>query len=1627
MSKVFAWITGVVLCTLHLSTWATMPDDDRPIIKAAITPAQDYSDEFIRQRSAVTALGPSLFGDNTGLSTGVTEFATTDVEVPGNTALPVRIARRYRVDYRTAPMTGKAAGLFNDWDLDLPHLHGTFAYTAGNATSGWTVSTPGQPAQRCSVDTNNPIQAIPPPVSGDGSLPFSFQGYQYWHGNSLYIPGQGDQTLMVISPGNTNRPSDGAGYHWLTSDQWMASCLPTTANGVPGEGFLVVSPDGTKYWFNWFAKVYASSISATGGTFPLTWLSELARQEQYIFPTRIEDRFGNYVTYTYDPSQPMRLQSIHASDGRDITLTYNAAGTIDTATTIDVATTVSKTWTYAYAADGSLYQAILPDSTRWQFDLGAGMGGGAAGWRDCVDINPPVGGPVVKTITHPSGAVGAFTFQTVRLGRSYVPKACGSVGNSTSPLESKYADVVALTRKEISGPGMATPFVWTFAYGADNASWTSECTPLPCVTTRQITATQPDGSSKRYTFSNRYDAEEGILLSVEVLNAAMGVVKSEVFDYQRDATGQPYPARLGKKPCYYCDTSGELLIPSNSRVITQQGATFSAVVSAFDVFANPATVTRSSSLGYSRSETTLYHHDTAHWVLHQVQTVTEGSSGAVMQSNVYDSLTATLTSTRQFGQPATTMAYYADGTLWTQTDGASHATTFSNYKRGLPQNVAFADGNSVSVIVNDFGQITSLTNAAGYVTAYEYDLGGRLSKVTYPTGDETAWNATTLSLVPATSDEYGLPAGHWKQVISTGTARSETYFDALWRPVLSRVYDNANLAGTARMIQRRYDAQGHESFVSYPQASIASITTSVDGTTTQYDALGRVTDISAASELGTLTTMIRYLNGFQKQVTNPRLNVTTTAFQAFDEPVESAPVSISAPLTATTTIARDIFGKPTSITRSGMYNAVTDSATRSYVYDANQRLCKTIEPESGATVLDYNTANRVAWSASGQALPGTTACDRASVLEAQKVVFGYDLLNRPSTTTFGDGSPSLSSTYTADGLPETVSADNSVWTTLYNRRRLPTSETLNLDGVLFAIGYTHDANGHANQMTYPNGTAIGYAPNALGEATQVGAYATLVKTHPNGALASFRYGNGIDHTTTQNTRGLPSLSTEGSVLNDGYTYDENANVVGITDQAQAGLFTRTMGYDALDRLTSANNVGAWGGALSYEYDALDNLRRSTTPFIDLTHVMTAGTQRLDRIVSTSSGQTVLPYTYDTRGRVRTRNGQTFTIDLADRVTAVDPGVASYRYDGYGHRTTITKNGASIVQVYTPAGQLVFESSPSGSDLIFRNGFESSLAVPFASPTVAGGKSYIFLGRHLIAEDGTAGRKYLHTDGLGSPVAKTNAAGTVLNRSYYEPYGWTTTPAQAGPGFTGHVTDTETGLSYMQARYYDPYAGRFLSTDPMRVDAASAGNFNRYWYAANSPYRFTDPDGRQSVGEMIDSGAQGCGAVSCAGWAALSATWKVLGAENVSQIADKGWSNASTGDKVGAVLAVAAALPPVKIVGAVGGKVTSALVRANEVQSVLNPRTQRAVTTAVAETEEGVRVFGSSEGALRPAQRAALTDGEIAAKGERGVHAEINAVNGAREAGLTPTSVSPSRPACAGCQKAMEEEGIPIVD
>ncbi|WP_281492377.1 RHS repeat-associated core domain-containing protein, partial [Arenimonas oryziterrae] len=111
--------------------------------------------------------------------------------------------------------------------------------------------------------------------------------------------------------------------------------------------------------------------------------------------------------------------------------------------------------------------------------------------------------------------------------------------------------------------------------------------------------------------------------------------------------------------------------------------------------------------------------------------------------------------------------------------------------------------------------------------------------------------------------------------------------------------------------------------------------------------------------------------------------------------------------------------------------------------------------------------------------------------------------------------------------------------------------------------------------------------------------------------------------------------------------------------------------------------------------------------------------------------------------------------------------------------------------------------------------------------------------------GTIAVRYQHTDSLGSPVAETDAAGMLVSRHSYAPYGEVlgSTPID-GTGYTGHVMDRDTGLTYMQQRYYDPIVGRFLSVDPVRTNENSGENFSRYTYVNSNPYTLVDPDGRE---------------------------------------------------------------------------------------------------------------------------------------------------------------------------------------
>lgn len=121
------------------------------------------------------------------------------------------------------------------------------------------------------------------------------------------------------------------------------------------------------------------------------------------------------------------------------------------------------------------------------------------------------------------------------------------------------------------------------------------------------------------------------------------------------------------------------------------------------------------------------------------------------------------------------------------------------------------------------------------------------------------------------------------------------------------------------------------------------------------------------------------------------------------------------------------------------------------------------------------------------------------------------------------------------------------------------------------------------------------------------------------------------------------------------------------------------------------------------------------------------------------------------------------------------------------------------------------------------------------------KPFILLLVVLISIPSYAGTvRYQHTDMLGSVVSESDATGNIINRSHYEPFGKRIGGDKEGIGYTSHLQDKDLGLTYMQARYYDPLIGRFYSNDP--IGFRDVYSFNRYAYANNNPYKYTDPTG-----------------------------------------------------------------------------------------------------------------------------------------------------------------------------------------
>ena len=227
--------------------------------------------------------------------------------------------------------------------------------------------------------------------------------------------------------------------------------------------------------------------------------------------------------------------------------------------------------------------------------------------------------------------------------------------------------------------------------------------------------------------------------------------------------------------------------------------------------------------------------------------------------------------------------------------------------------------------------------------------------------------------------------------------------------------------------------------------------------------------------------------------------------------------------------------------------------------------------------------------------------------------------------------------------------------------------------------------------------------------------------------------------------------------------------------------------------------------------------------------------------SPPSGATT--YTYDTNGRrtkttPATGSASSYTYNQANQLTAATTlaGSGAYTYDGTGLRASKTSGGTTTAFTW---GDL------NGTNLLLTDGTTNYLYGP---------------GNKPIEQSTPGSTCYYVTDQNHNTVALTNTTGAIAGTYTYNTYGQTTahtggasTPLQYGGGYT----DNETGLLYLQARYYDPATGIFLTIDP-----ALAITGQPYAYVADDPLNLTDRTGLWfGLDDLI---ATGVGAVVGAG-------------------------------------------------------------------------------------------------------------------------------------------------------------------
>jgi RHS repeat-associated protein len=541
----------------------------------------------------------------------------------------------------------------------------------------------------------------------------------------------------------------------------------------------------------------------------------------------------------------------------------------------------------------------------------------------------------------------------------------------------------------------------------------------------------------------------------------------------------------------------------------------------------------------------------------------------------------------------------------------------------------------------------------------------------------------------------------------------------------------------------------------------------------------------------------------------------------------------------------------------GGLTAVTDPAgnTTRTEYDANNRPVILTDAAGGVTRFGYDKV--------GSGVVVRDARSASATDDTYATRYGYDPVRERTTLTDPLGRTSSYSYDRAARLIGTTNPSGSTVTMSYDAAGRPTGKALSDSGAAYSLGYDSSGNlisvtdeasrtasasyDAAHRLTGESdlwGYVQSFTRDAGGNLTSVGdgEKTTQYGYGTNNRLLSVTDGAGRTTRYSYDDTGRTFEIVRGDTLKTVLTYDDADRVVSIADPGNPHNGHLRYDYDSRGNITAAHGPT---GTEKFSYDALNRLiswtdqngaitRYSYDPVGNLTG-------KGDRTFThDAAGQISSPgFTHDGNGNLTSDGSHNYSYDAAGRLTAVSKtadgsAVASYTYDHRGLRTSKTTASGTVRFHWNHLGQLVRESDTTGATLARYTWTPDDQLV-------------------VIEKNGVP--YYPHTNARGDILAITDSAGAKVATYSYGP--WGEQIAQTGTftqpwRYAGYYTDTETGLYYLQQRYYDSTLSRFLTEEPLYSNFCADCGFDAllenapttsaYAYSYNRPTIFVDPDG-----------------------------------------------------------------------------------------------------------------------------------------------------------------------------------------